>query len=313
VQRTYVTQTDIATMEKLTELITPSLLTGLVDAIIPYSPTDQIDFSTTPSKLLGGDTRLPPSVGIPAWEFLVALSKLDSSEIPKINLLAFLPRPSEVDFPKQALGMQLLLDQAPRRLCKGADRRWIKGLFDGVSIAFAKSLDSLPEGESPYSWERWERTGTKFGYWVLARTWFVTPFVHSEDFDLQKRAVEFTDQTRKKVEQITGTMDPHRKKRDEILSDFYAFPRVVREGPAKDVTTVEGYAYWMCMVMDVHFPIINRFKRYPYANLWCGRQDTDEELEWMEKTGGFGRVDEQVAERVRKDIEMGVWTPLGLK
>lgn len=294
--------------DKLTALITPSLLNALVDAVIPYSPTDPIDFSTAPSKLLGGDTRLPASVSTPAWEILVTLSKLGPSTVP--NPLTFLPHPSDPTFPKQALGMQLLLDQAPRRLCKGLDRRWVKGLFDKLSLAFAQTLDSLAEYESPYPWDRWKRSST-FGYWVLARTWFITPFVHAEEISAQERGVEFTEETRKFVEDATGTEDPCRARREEILSDIYAFPRVVRKGPPRGVTSVEGYAYWMCMVMDVHFPIVKRFGRYPYANLWSGRGDTEEEAEWFVRTGWFGKVEGEVAERVRADVERAVWTPLG--
>lgn len=219
--------------------------------------------------------------------------------------------------------MQILLDQMPRRLCRGLDQRWTNAFFDRVSLGFARALDELDgkgegQGEGVYSWERW-RDGVRvsLGYWVLVRTWFVCPFVHCDRVEVQERAVRFSEETRGVVERETGTRDPNRvdaEVRDKVLGDVYGFPRMVRElypdaeGEDKSVQT---FAYWMCQLMDVHVPVVRKFGRYPYRNAFFGREDTAEEEEWLRETGDFARPSREVRERLRRDIEAGVWTPLG--
>jgi hypothetical protein len=199
----------------------------------------------------------------------------------------------------------------PRRLCRGIDTRWTNAYFDVISLQYAQALDALPESEKPASWDRWKKMGATLDYWVLGRTWFVAPFVHTAQVAVQERAVALTEETRRRVEEETQTTDPYRAQRDAILSDTYAFPRVFAAGPPKEVTTVQDYTYWMCMLMDVHKPIVDKFGWYPYRNDYFGRDDTPKEKEWFEKTGGFARPSEEVRERLRRDINAGVWTPLG--
>jgi hypothetical protein len=65
------------------------------------------------------------------------------------------------------------------------------------------------------------------------------------------------------------------------------------------------------MILDAHWPIIKRFGRYPYRNAIFGRVSTEEEGKWLDDTGHFGEASPEVAERIRKDVEKGQWTPLG--
>ncbi|KAK3317530.1 hypothetical protein B0T19DRAFT_435147 [Cercophora scortea] len=297
--------------DNLRPLRTPSLLALLVDTAIPYPSTTPLDFTTVSRNFLGGNTPLPTSLTDQVWPFLLALSKLGLPNIHVPNLITtFLPPPSSPSFPRQALGMQLLLDQMPRRLCRGIHARWTNAYFDIISLQYAQTLLALPEDEQPHAWARWKDDAT-LDYWVLVRAWSVAPLVHTERVDIQERAVVFTEQTRRVVEQVTGTRDPHRERREEILADVFAFPRVAAEGPpVGEAGTAQGFAYWMCMLMDVHKPIVDRFGRYPYRNAFFGREDTVEEGEWFERTGGFARPGAEVRERLKKDLERGVWTAL---
>lgn len=65
------------------------------------------------------------------------------------------------------------------------------------------------------------------------------------------------------------------------------------------------------MLMDIHKPIIDRFGRYSYANGARGRDDTAEELHWLEEVDHFAQESPEVARQIKKDIELGVWQPLG--
>ncbi|KAK3311716.1 uncharacterized protein B0T15DRAFT_83518 [Chaetomium strumarium] len=297
--------------DQLRALITPALLNLVVDTVIPFSPTEPLDFAIIAGNLLGAGPPLASDVVQAVWPILVSLSKLGLGNIP--DLTTFLPPSSDPQFPRQALGLQLLVDQMPRRLCKGIDARWTNAYFDVISLRYAQTLDALPVevAEKPASWGRWKALGTTLGYWVLVRTWFVAPFVHTDQVAIQERALALTEETRRQVEEVTRTTDPYRAQREAILSDVYGFPRVFAAGPPKEVATVQDYTYWMCMLMDVHKPIVDRFGRYPYRNAYFGRDDTPEEEEWFERTGGFARPSPEVRERLRRDIDAGVWLPLG--
>ncbi len=161
------------------------------------------------------------------------------------------------------------------------------------------------------SWERWQHDAG-LDYWIGVRFWLDTPFVHSEHRQRQEIALAFTDETRSVVESVSGQEDPYRSKRGEILTDVYAFPRVYMAGPPEgDDVTRESWTFWMSMLMDVHVPIIGRFGRYPYQNAILGRQSTEEEAAWIEKTEHFAEEDEDVARKIKEDIKQGRWRPLG--
>ncbi|KAH8896872.1 hypothetical protein GQ53DRAFT_743398 [Thozetella sp. PMI_491] len=294
--------------DSLRALITPELLHFVLDAHAPFSTTEPLDFGEVGRHFF----RSPPDLGPlrdRVWPVLLALSKIGLDEVP--NLIEFLPPPSDPDFPPQAMGLQFLIDQGPRAFCQeGIDGRWTNAYFDVINLRYAKALDALPEAEKPQTWARWKEL-TTLDYWVVIRPWFITPFVHTDTAECQERALELQEETRRVVEEATGTTDPYRAQRSEILSDIYGFPRVVMAGPPLPNATLAEYAYWICMLLDIHKPIVDKFGRYPYRNGFFGREDTPEEVEWLEKTNNFGAPSEEVRKLIKKDIDAGVWTPLG--
>ena len=135
------------------------------------------------------------------------------------------------------------------------------------------------------------------------------------------------------VEKTTGTQDPYRKEKGELMKDLWAFPKMFRASPPKvekpvieakldeQVLEFEGegelkkekFAYWLLALMDVHLPIIEKYGRYPYRNRGAGRESR-EEIEWVRKAEGFGKCGAEVGERTRGDVRElrdGIWTPLG--
>ncbi|KAK0631521.1 hypothetical protein B0T14DRAFT_384331, partial [Immersiella caudata] len=290
-------------------LINPPLLHAIRETIFPFSETEPLDFTLVADQGFGGrrTPTTPDNIRKQVWQFLVALSKLGLDNVP--DMATFLPPPSDPDFARQAMGLQLLLDQMPRRLCRGADCRWTNAYFDIISLKYAQTLDSLPETQKPWSWSQWKDSST-LDYWVLVRTCFVVPFTHTDQIEMQDRSLAFSEETRRVIETATGSVDPYRARRAELLLDIYAFPRVIKEGPPKEGVKIQDYTYWVFMLMDVHKPLVERFGRYPYRNAYFGREDTAEEVEWFGKTGDFARPEEEARDRLRADFEGGVWTPL---
>jgi len=304
----YIINPSLKMANHLNTLLTPSLLDKLVNAKLPFSMTEPLNFDHVGQQQFRAPPPLPSEISSLVWPVLKTLSKLGLSSIP--NLLQFLPPVTASNFPIQALGLQLLLDQMSRALFQGIDRRWGPAYFDIISLQYAQTLDALPEHEKPWSWSRWKTFAT-LDYWVLARTWYICPFVHSDERSSQERALLFTEETRRAVEEETGTIDPYRAERDAILSDMHGVHRMIKEGPPGGGSTVYTYAYWMCKLMDIHKPVVDTFGRYPYRNAYFGRENTVEEEAWAEERGGISMPSEELKSWLKQDIDAGVWTPLG--
>ncbi|KAI1850040.1 hypothetical protein JX266_004419 [Neoarthrinium moseri] len=238
-----------------------------------------------------------------AWPVLKALSQYGLDQVP--DMMEFLPPPEDPDFPSQALGLQLVLDQAPRDLLEGIHNRWTFDYFGDIALRFARQLQALPPHLNPAAWARW-RDSASLDYFIFVRLWFGAPLVHHEA--TPDEAVAFTEETRRLVEQTLGTRDPHRDQ-PEKRWDLHGFPRMLTEkGPSSPCGAAEG-AFWIACLLDVHRPPLDRFGRYPYRNGFLGRVDTPEEEAWMEKAPMFA-VDPDVRRRIRDDVEAGRWTPL---
>lgn len=304
----YVTGRLVEMADQMSTFLTPDLFETLVNAKLPFSMTEPLDFEDVGQKQFKGKAPIPSNVSERVWPILEALSKLGLDSIP--DLLQFLPPIADDAFPRQALGLQLLLDQMPRSLLKGIDGRWRSAYFDVISLKYAQTLDKLPEEQKPWSWSRWKTFAT-LDFWVLARTWYICPFVHSDNAPEHGRALIFTEETRTVVEKETGTIDPYRAERGAIMSDIYGVSSMLKEGPPKAGATVQAYAYWMCKLMDIHKPVLDKFGRYPYINAYFGRQDTPEEEAWDKKRAWHPMASGELKSRLKQDIDAGVWTPLG--
>lgn len=298
--------------DHLATLITPALLSALVKSRVPAPLTGPLDGAEI-GRLTFLSRPAMPETEEATWPVLLALCRVDIGSLTPAYLASFLPPPESAEFPQQCLGLQLLLDQGPRALCKGIDARWRGAYFDVVSQRFAAWWVSLPQALRPDALERWTgEVGASLEYWTLVRLWFGAPFVHSESLEDQEFALSFTDETRRAVEEVTGLKDPWRERRDEVLSDLTGFPRVIMAGPPQgEGVSFADWCWWWFMLMDIHKPIIDRFGRYPYANGARGRESTTEELEWQEKVEHFAEEAPEVTRQIKKDIEHEVWQPLG--
>ncbi|KAH8886075.1 hypothetical protein GQ53DRAFT_750867 [Thozetella sp. PMI_491] len=292
--------------DQVNALLTPELFEMLVNAKLPFSMTEPLDFEDVGQKQFKGKAPISKEVADHVWPVLQALSKVGLESIP--DLTQFLPPATDDAFPRQALGLQLLLDQMTRSLFRGIDGRWRSAYFDLISQKYAHTLDTLPPDQKPWPWSRWKTFAT-LDYWVLARTWFICPFVHSDELSDQERALNFTEETRRVVEEETGTVDPHRLERDVIMSTMHGVTPMIKEGPPGSGATVQLYAYWICKLMDIHKPVVDKFGRYPYRNIYFGRENSPEEETWLQERDSM--PSDELKNRMKQDIEAGIWTPLG--
>ncbi|KPM38728.1 hypothetical protein AK830_g7837 [Neonectria ditissima] len=305
----------------LKSLITPSLLMLLAEAELPYSKTEFLNFTQVAETMSGSHFKEACEAST-ARAALVALSKLspDGSIPPTLDLMAFLPPPPSPEFPQQCYGLQILLDQASRVLFDGIDGRWQSAYFGPLARQLAGQWYALPGPLRPDSWARWRDDAgvSSFDYWVVAQLTWSAPFLHTEDLDSQRIGLALAEETRAAVEAHAGVTDPYRSTRDELLKDDLFFLREVFKGPIKGNPLVKdgsislsNWAFWWCMIKDAHWPIIERFGRYPYRNGILGRESTAAEQKWLDDTGHLAEVSSEIAARVRDDVEKGKWTPLG--
>ena len=298
----------------LSQILTPSLFYAVVKNRNPWPKESTLDFKIVMVHLISEAPEGREEFHKMIFPALKALSVLGLDNVP--DLMTLLPPPSSPEFPEQALGLQLLVDQGPRSFCKGVDKRWEANYFDVISQRLAKSFFALPDNLRPWNKERWlGQLGASFDYWMLPSVWFLAPWEHSEHVEDQELAEKWTEHLRIEVEKQSGEKDPNRAKREELFKDTHALLRMFQEGgpSLQGRVTTARYLFWLFTVLNVHKPIIDKFGRYPYRNAGAGRVSTEEEKVWIEETGRFGVVEPDVAEKIMEDVKAGRWTPLGEK
>ncbi|KAF4436167.1 hypothetical protein F53441_13311 [Fusarium austroafricanum] len=301
--------------DDLFSLITPSLLNEISDGYLPFSQTSELNFSTLRSPETA-EHFAKVCESSKAREALIALSHLSpDASLPDIDLMTFLPPPTSSSFPQQCFGLQLLLDQVSRILFKGIDARWQSAYFGPLARRLAGQWIELPEEQKPYKRQRWQDAGiSSFSYWVATQIMWAAPFLHAEDLQSQKIGLSLSEALRQAVEAHSNKLDPYRLTRDETLKDDLLFLREVFKGPpleeGEDSLSITSWTFWWCMILDSHWPIIEKFGRYPYRNAILGRTSTEEEERWLDDTGHVAEAPEDIARRISEDLKKRRWTPL---
>jgi uncharacterized protein (DUF924 family) len=298
---------------ELSSLLTPSLFHHVLKNRLPWPKEKPLDFKEVFIYVFRADGEShQEQLREIAWPTLKALSTLGVDNVP--DMMQFLPPPESKDFPEQALGLQLLLDQGPRALFEDMDERYIFDYFQHVSRKYAQQLLDLPSAVRVDSKKRWmEELGASFDFWVFTRLWFIAPLIHAEVLADHELGKLLDEEVRVEVEKFSGKVDPYRAKRAELAVDTHAFGRMYREGPPlENGVKMDEWFFWMWTVIDVHKPIIEKFGKYPYQDVAKGRVSTEEEREWtIIFQNGVDKSNSEVAKRIREDVLKGRWTPLG--
>ncbi|EPS41446.1 hypothetical protein H072_4660 [Dactylellina haptotyla CBS 200.50] len=291
---------------ELHNLITVDLIRLMVESHLPYETTEKLDYARVINPVFEGTTGVEkwrPQ----AWPILEALSKLrPDSPGGMPDMLAYLPPATDPDFPTLALGLQLFLDQAPSQVLKGVNKRWVVSYFADLALHYGQQLQALPPHQNPGNWECWKACATP-DYFIAVRFWLSAPFVHHER--TAEEGLAFTEATRVFVEETFGVRDPYRDQ-PEKRNDLYGFPNMVKEGPPQGPLDVPTGFFWLACVMDVHKPPLDKFGRYPYRDRASGRATTAEEEEWIKESAIFPRLPDDIATKIKEDVEAGIWSPL---
>ena len=232
--------------DELSSLLTPAILHKVLKNRLPWPMDKPLDWKEVHTYIFQAeDGPEQEQLREICWPTLQAISKLGVDNVP--DMIQFLPSPESKDFLVQALGLQLLLDQAPRALCAGMDARYIMDYFQIVSRKYAQQLLDLPSDWRIDSKKRWvDEQGASLDFWILTRLWLIAPLVHNESLADHEFAEIMTEEVRVEVENVTGKTDPYRAKREELMQDTLAFPRMYNEGPSSENgLPMEGFAFWV--------------------------------------------------------------------
>lgn len=296
-------------MASLSALLPSSRLYAIFQARIPWPRSTPLNFAHVRDSSSYFDTGAFHALCFSALKRLSEIHCLDVAD----ELFALLSEPESHEFPEQALGLLLLLDQSPRQLFSSHDERWTYSYFDALALRVLNRLRALPEALQPDRKERWtDEMGYTFSHWAVTRFWFTAPLTHSESIADQELQQRLCNEVRIAVEATTGTRDAYRECGTELATDPTAFSRRARMGPpVGDDITMADFVFWFLMIFDAHVPIIRAFGRFPFRNGAMGRVTTEAEKSFLERTGGFGTLGEEAQRRIREDVQAGRWTPLG--
>ncbi|EJD51137.1 hypothetical protein AURDEDRAFT_57222 [Auricularia subglabra TFB-10046 SS5] len=295
----------------LATILTPQLLHDAFEGRIPWPKERELEFSLLVSSYFLGDFDVETFRDI-CYPALKQLSAVPLDAIP--DLVQYLPPPEDPTYPVQAVGLLLLLDQGPRMLLEGADERWTLGFFDVLALRVARRLFvELPENWRPCGLLRWRAMGYGVGHWLVAILWAIAPLTHSEHLSDHEAQLRILADIRRTVQEQSNTVDPYDEIREQLHASPTALYHAISNGPpAGDDIEMQDFAYWiMAMIYEGHSCVVRTFGRVPFYNGALGRDDTEEEKQFLASVNRMGCVAPETERRIRKDIAAGRWTPLG--
>ena len=298
----------------LRAILTPDLLISIYNTALP-APGTTVErlFEIYFGDGFGGDT-IAKLHALALHKVFVPLSHILPASYPS-NLLSPLPNPASKDFPKQALGLLLLLDQVTRLILKRHNVRWTAGFFDPLALRLAQQLDELPPALHLTNVQRWMGIDAKLSWSdaMLRCSLFTLPFTHSEKPAVQARAQDLAEQQREAVESYHGRRDPSRDDGRARVDDAVALPRLV-QGVVPPVYFAGGgfgdFFFFDCQITRAHASPLEEFGRYPWRNAMLGRIDTGKEAEFLLSIGNFARMEDEIRRDIRGDVVRSVWRPL---
>ncbi|GJE93003.1 hypothetical protein PsYK624_091620 [Phanerochaete sordida] len=294
----------------LSKVLTPELFEALRRVHLPWAEDKPLDYYAVAKAFFAGepDTR-PEFYKLAFHKVLKPLSTLGVENVP--DMMQFLPPPEAPNFPSQALGLMLLLDQVPRSIFSGVNGRYTNSYFDVIAQKLTLRLLALPAHLRPDSTERLTAQGWSLDYATAARFWFYAPLIHSENLEFHGMQLLLVDDMRRVVEKSVGRTDPARATMTDDLKDIYGFAKLLRSAPIREGIDMGDFFFWLLRLAVLHVPLIQEFGRYPYRNNSVGRVSTAAEEQYAKDTDYFAMErDEEVIKKIRADVEAGIWSPL---
>jgi uncharacterized protein (DUF924 family) len=242
-------------------------------------------------------------------DVLVIISKYRLENLPS-DFTIFLPSTASRDYPIQALGLIILLDQVPRYCMDGIDKRWISGYFDIISERLMRQLFLVPWEQRWDNPTRWKAMGYSPQHILLRRLLMCGAFCHSEDWADHLMSFGLVEQLRRETEELYNSTDTYRAVQVNDAKNLMAFGEVLGRYPVlrEGITRMDHFIFLFSRIIRIHEPMIREFGRSPEKSVYLGLESTDSEKDYLNKIG-FD-ADPNVIAKIREDKIAGSWTPL---
>ncbi|KAE8454676.1 hypothetical protein EG329_000299 [Mollisiaceae sp. DMI_Dod_QoI] len=292
----------------LSAILTPLLLAYANKITFPW-PLDSILDGAEVGDIFFRTDALPLWSTTDIKKTLLSLSEIGISNIQTEDFVSVLGSSENLQaFLHNSVGVILILDQAPRYLCKGIHARYIYDYFGVFARDLTSYFLSLPPSHNPFNLQTWLNAGIDISHAFLRISMLMAPLCHSDDPKDHRLHLKFTESVRSFYEQVTFTKDPYREDFSKDMRDIYLFANILKQGPPQGRVGIEQFVYWIMRYFTSHVAYVDRFERSPFRNCAVGRDDREDEKEWLVYCGV--ESDEVVRETIRIDVESGRWTPL---
>jgi len=174
-------------------------------------------------------------------------------------------------YARDALALIVLLDQMPRNVFRKEQDK-IYAHYDVLARAVVRTLLSSPDRPDRHP-------GLRLS--PAYRAWFYMPLMHSEYIEDHDQYQELIDEWVADVERdfaATAVAEAPEGTAGETEGDQGDEGKETKEAVLEKIESFRGFD-------KKHSVLVKKYGRYPYRNKWLGREDTDEEREYLENGG----------------------------
>lgn len=286
--------------------LTPQLLDTLFDLRYPWAKARTVDLELVVQWQGPLPNEIEKALFELTWTTVCKLTTLKSTARPELveACLAVIGRPADSTFLPRAVALVMLLDQCPRMFhSQSTNARWVSDFFDPLA---QNIVSHLLDYEEILRHELWSAVGYDFEAYMVITSLLLSAADHSESLERHEILRQIQKHRRAALGEASGHSDPFAERLDE--NDPLAFPRFMRsEKP--HIRNVYDFLYLRMAIIDIHYPIIAKFGRYPWRNGNIGRLSTQQELQFLEDSDHFGDLDQDVKAQIDADIAAERCTP----
>lgn len=208
------------------------------------------------------------------------------------------------------LGIILTLSLGARYVCTGVNSRYAYEYFHQIPIHTIKYITS--RGMAKLS--EWEAAGIDKQQAIIRVLMMLGCLVRSEDSEDHETHLRLVEELRKEYEHLTHSQDPYRDTFSQDVQDVNLLGCMIEEGPPQGkIVHMYDVIYWLMRWYTSHVAYQRHFGRSPFQNVAAGRNDTEEEIQWLKNLGvNRTKEDEDARNQIKQDIDNGRWRPLQL-
>jgi hypothetical protein len=208
-------------------------------------------------------------------------------------------------------GTILLLSRGSRVVCKGVNARYVYDYFQPIAIRMISGI--IGDGAA-VNLSDWEAAGIDKNQAIIRMLMTAWVLIESDLSESREKGLKFLERLIGQYERLTHTHDPFHASYERDCRNEMLLGQMRKEGPPTGRGVhLRDVVYWVARMFRAHLAVGRKFGRDPERNVCCGREDSEAEREWLEKMGIVRTdEDEEVRQRVQKDVKQGTWTALDL-